>query len=107
MSDVLTQQRRKAQNLDDAVEAIRAAKPDTGRLDETLDEPFISDEDKLTAIVAELAEMLARQERTAIHTAEHVAGDLTKRVEKLEKAEPGKAGAKPDKAQQPKSSRKK
>jgi nucleoid-associated protein YejK len=87
MSDILTQQRRKAQNLDAAIEAIREAKPDTDRMDEALGEAFIPDEDKLTAIVAELAEAFARQERAFGHLTDHVAADLTKRVEQLEKSE--------------------
>ena len=93
MSDILTQQRRKAQAFDGAVAALRDAKPDTPYLDETLGEPFIPDEDKLTAIVAELTDLVTRQGRAIDHTADHLAADLTKRVEKLEKgSEPqGKA----------------
>jgi hypothetical protein len=38
-------------------------KPDAERLDMTLGEPMLADEDRIVAIVAELAELVGRQER--------------------------------------------
>jgi hypothetical protein len=63
MSSPLVQQQRKAQAINDAVEAVRAVKPDAERLDMTLGEPMLADEDRIVAIVAELAELVGRQER--------------------------------------------
>ncbi len=85
MSSFLVQETRKAQNIQVAAEAVREMKPDTFRLDETLGELLIGDEHKVVAIVAELAETVARQDRTITHLVDHVIASQDKKIEQLEK----------------------
>jgi hypothetical protein len=86
MSSTVVQDQRKAEAIAAAVEAIKETKPDTERLDVALAEPLIADEHKLVALVAEMAEMVARQERTINHLGTHILAEQDTRLEKLEKA---------------------
>ncbi len=92
MSDWITQETRKAQNIEAAVEAIKGTKPDTLRLDEALAEPIIGDDHRIAALVAELAETVARQDRTITHLVDHVIASQDKEIEQLrERVEKPKA----------------
>jgi uncharacterized coiled-coil protein SlyX len=85
MSSFLVQEQRKAGYIADAAEAVKEAKPDTGRLDEVLAEPLIGDEHRLAALVAELAEQVLRQERAIEHVGTHVVASQDKEIERLQK----------------------
>ncbi len=102
MSSTMIQQTRLARNIAAAAEAIKEAKPDHERLDEVEAEPLIADDHKIAAIVAELAEMAALQQRAFDHMADHVDPSQDKEIERLrkrvEELEGSSAGAKKPKA---------
>lgn len=92
MSSTMIQEQRKAQAIAAAMEAIKEAKPDAGRIEEVEAEPLIADDRKIAVIVAELAEMVALQQRAFTHLADHVLAAqeaeierLRERVEQMEK----------------------
>jgi len=85
MSSVQVQETRKAQNFAAAAEAVKEAKPDTGRLDEAEAEAFIADDNRIVALLAELAETVARQEKAFNHLATHVVPSQDKEIEQLQK----------------------
>jgi len=94
MSSPQIQNTRKAQNIPAAAEAIREMKPDTFRLDEALGELLIGDEHKVVAIVAELAETAARQDRAITHLVDHVIAGQDKEIGRLrERVEKPKSGS--------------
>jgi hypothetical protein len=87
------QEERKGQAILEAAQAIERAKPDTPHLDAAMGEILAPDEYRIAALVAELAEMVVRQERAIDHIADHVVAAqdteiraLKKRVEELENA---------------------
>lgn len=104
MSTVQIQQQRTAQAIAAAAEAIREAKPDADRLRQVEAEALIGDFDKIAVIVAELAEMVALQQRAFDHMADHVLAAqeadlrlLRERVAALEKGEATPATSSPKK----------
>jgi len=102
MSSTMIQEQRKAQAIAAAMEAIKEAKPDAGRIEEVEAEPLIADDRKIAVIVAELAEMVALQQRAFDHMADHVQAaqeaDLRLLRERVEELEGSSAGAKKPKA---------
>jgi hypothetical protein len=91
VSDLVIQRQRKAEALRDASELVVRAKPDAERLSVAMAELLIGDEDRLAAIVYELAEMVVRLDRAVDHLADHVVaaqeqeiGALKKRLDELE-----------------------
>ncbi len=94
MSSVQVQETRKAQNIQAAAQAVRETKPDTFRLDEALGELLIGDDHKVVAIVVELAETVARQDRAITHLVDHVIAGQDKKIERLqERVEKPKSGS--------------
>jgi uncharacterized coiled-coil protein SlyX len=85
MSSVEMRELRKATNIAAAAEALRETKPDTFRLDEALGEALIGDDHRIAAIVAELAETVARQEKAFNHLVGHVIASQDKEIERLQK----------------------
>jgi predicted methyltransferase len=88
----MIQQTRLARNIAAAMEAVKEMKLAHERLEEVEAEPLIADDHKIAAIVAELSEQVARQERAFTHLADHVLAAqeadlrlLRERVEQLEK----------------------
>jgi hypothetical protein len=102
MSDWITQETRKAQNMTAAVEALRDSGMPTPRTDEAEMEPIIGDDHRLAALVGDLAESYARLSRALDHVDTHVVASqdkeierMQKRVDKLENTAKPKAPAKP------------
>jgi hypothetical protein len=84
VSSIEVQQQRKGEAISAAVEAIeRSGKPDTPHLDAARAEVLAPDEYRLTAIVAELAEMTVRQERVLNHLEDHVVPSQDKEIQAL------------------------
>ena len=98
----MIQQTRLARNIAAAAEAVKEMKLTHERLDEVEAEPLIADDHKIAAIVAELAEMVALQQRAFDHMADHVQAaqeaDLRLLRERVEELEGSSAGAKKPKA---------
>jgi hypothetical protein len=87
MSSAQVQLARQQQNILDAVAALREADLPTPRSDEVEMEPMVSDTQRLAAALGDVGEHIGRQETAIGHLADHIAADLTKRVEKLEQPE--------------------
>ena len=85
MSDWITQETRKAQNIAAAVEALRDSGMPTPRTDEALAEPLIGDDHKLAALVGDMAESYARLSRALDHVDTHVIASQDKEIERLQK----------------------
>lgn len=97
MSDWLTQENRKANNIAAAVEAMRESGMPTPRTDEALAEPVIGDDHKVAAIAGDLAESCARLSQALDHVDTHVTPSQKKELERLqarvEKLEPKPKGS--------------
>lgn len=91
MSDLITQQQRRAASIQDASELVVRVKPDAERVTQALQELLLPDVDRLAALAYELSEMVVRQERALDHISDHVISAqeqeiraLSNRVEDLE-----------------------
>jgi hypothetical protein len=85
MSDLLTQQQRKAENIRDASVLVESAKPDAERLLLANAELLLADEDRMAALLYEVCEMVVRLERAADHLNDHVVSAQGKEIESLKK----------------------
>jgi uncharacterized coiled-coil protein SlyX len=94
----MIQQTRLARNIAAAAEAVKEMKLTHERLDEAAAEPLIADDHKIAAIVAELAEMVALQQRAFDHLSDHVLAAQDKEIERLRERVSELEGAKKPKA---------
>jgi hypothetical protein len=98
VSDLVIQPQRKAESIRDASELVQAVKPDAERLSLAMQELLIGNEDKIAALVYELAEMCCRLDRALDHISDHVVSSQEQEIRALKKRvaalEPSEASSK-------------